>query len=384
MKHLRSASLITPVYLFSPYIVSLLHRPRSLRNPNRLSPCPPTSSQALVATGLQAEVGPCLRKAHAYIRDSQVQIEAKAPLDEYYRHISKGAWPFSTQDHGWPISDCSSEGLKAALVLGGLDQKVVGAPVSAARLEDAVNVILSYQNGDGGWATYENTRSYAFLEYINPSETFGDIMIDYSYVECSSACMQSLAAFVKQYPAHRASEIAKAMARGQRFIESIQRTDGSWYGSWAVCFTYGTWFGIWGLIAGGATYASSPAIRRGVEFLLSKQRANGGWGESYLSCQDKVYSQLPDGRSHVVNTAWAMMSLIAAEQHKRDAAPLHEAARYLVSMQEANGDWPQQEIMGVFNRNCMITYANYRNIFPLWALGMYRRAVVLGEENVLH
>lgn len=43
--------------------------------------------------------------------------EAQQPLSEYYRHISKGAWPFSTRDHGWPISDCSSEGLKAALVL---------------------------------------------------------------------------------------------------------------------------------------------------------------------------------------------------------------------------------------------------------------------------
>lgn len=28
--------------------------------------------------------------------------------------------------------------------------------------------------------------------------------------------------------------------------------------------------------------------------------------------------------------------------------------------QEEGGDWPQQHISGVFNRNCMITYANYR------------------------
>ena len=26
--------------------------------------------------------------------------------------MSKGAWPFSTIDHGWPISDCTAEGLK--------------------------------------------------------------------------------------------------------------------------------------------------------------------------------------------------------------------------------------------------------------------------------
>ena len=34
---------------------------------------------------------------------------------------------------------------------------------------------------------------------------------------------------------------------GARFIKKIQRTDGSWYGSWAITFTYGTWFGIEGM-----------------------------------------------------------------------------------------------------------------------------------------
>lgn len=29
------------------------------------------------------------------------------------------------------------------------------------------------------------------------------------------------------------------MANGRRFIHSIQRPDGGWYGSWGVCFTYG-------------------------------------------------------------------------------------------------------------------------------------------------
>lgn len=39
----------------------------------------------------------------------QVVQEAGQPLTRYYRHISEGAWPFSTRDHGWPISDCTSE-----------------------------------------------------------------------------------------------------------------------------------------------------------------------------------------------------------------------------------------------------------------------------------
>ena len=45
-------------------------------------------------------------------------------------------------------------------------------------------------------------------QLINPSETFGDIVIDYSYVECTSACMSSLADFAHADPQHRAAEIA--------------------------------------------------------------------------------------------------------------------------------------------------------------------------------
>lgn len=39
-----------------------------------------------------------------------------------------------------------------------------------SRLFDAVNVLLTYQNADGGWATYENNRGFGFYEWMNPSE----------------------------------------------------------------------------------------------------------------------------------------------------------------------------------------------------------------------
>lgn len=71
------------------------------------------------------------------------------------------------------------------------------------------------------------------------------------------------------------------------------------YGSWAVCFTYGAWFGTKALRAMGHTMRNCDAQARAAHFLLEHQRADGGWGESYLSCQDKVYSQL-EGASALV------------------------------------------------------------------------------------
>lgn len=361
--------------------------------------------QALRAAGPElCEGEPAVRtalgRAARYVEASQVQDEASpGPLSAWFRHASVGAWPFSTRDHGWPISDCTAEGLKATLALDALGSAVTGIPpdascaagpsgIPAARIAAAVDMLLSYQNkASGGWATYELTRSTPWLELINPAESFGDIVIDYPYVECTAACVCALGQYRTAVAAapggkvHRAGDVDRAIETGLAFIEREQRPDGSWYGSWGVCFTYGAWFGCKALSAAGRTAKTCPYLRRACEFLVARQEADGGWGESYRSSVDKVYTSLPGGESQVVHTAWAMLALLAAGW--ADAVPaargsdvLRRAAASLLRAQEASGDWPQQHITGVFNRNCMITYANYRNIFPLWALAEYRAAVL--------
>ena len=53
------------------------------------------------------------------------------------------------------------------------------------------------------------------MQILNPSETFGDIIVDYSYVECTSACITALCAFRRQHPDHRKKEILSSLDRGE-------------------------------------------------------------------------------------------------------------------------------------------------------------------------
>lgn len=54
---------------------------------------------------------------------------------------------------------------------------------------------------------------------LNPSETFGEIIVDYNHVECSSACITALTAFAAAHPEHRAGEIAGALRRGVQYLK---------------------------------------------------------------------------------------------------------------------------------------------------------------------
>jgi squalene cyclase len=107
-----------------------------------------------------------------------------------------------------------------------------------------------------------------------------------------------------------------------------------------------------GLVLSGEP-AGSDALRRACSFLLSTQNPNGGWGEDFTSCYDKAYAangmqRYGEGGSGVVNTAWALLALMAGGCD--DAAAIARGVDYLRQQQRPNGDWKQEGIAGVFNR----------------------------------
>ncbi|XP_004602367.1 lanosterol synthase [Sorex araneus] len=326
---------------------------------------------------LRPEFSSCLQKAHEFLRTSQVP-DNPPDYQKYYRQMNKGGFSFSTLDCGWIVADCTAEALKAILLLQEKCPFII-KHVPRERLCDAVAVLLNMRNSDGGFATYETKRGGFLLELLNPSEVFGDIMIDYTYVECTSAVMQALKHFHTQFPDHRAEEIRETLKQGLAYCRQVQRADGSWEGSWGVCFTYGTWFGLEAFACMGQIYCDGEAsaeVTRACDFLLSRQMADGGWGEDFESCEQRRYVQ--SAQSQIHNTCWALMGLMAVRYP--DVAVLERGVRCLLGKQLPNGDWPQENISGVFNKSCAISYTNYRNVFPIWTLGRFSR---LHPESVL-
>ena len=243
-------------------------------------------------------------------------------------------------------------------------------------IKNSIDCILNWQNicGDGGWSTYEKNRGLNYYEYMNGSQIFMNIMIDYSHIECTSSCIQALVLFNKYYPNYRKNEIYKSIKIGLKYLKLKQHEDGKFIGFWGICCLYAIWFAS---IAFKITQNmfddidNSKNIKFFEKFLISKLNKNGdgGWNESYLSCikQDYIVSE---SESDIVQTSWGLLSLLIIESVEKKV--IDGAKDLIISRQLNNGDWKQENISGVFNHSCAISYSNYRNIFPIWALAKYK------------
>jgi lanosterol synthase len=68
-------------------------------------------------------------------------------------------------------------------------------------------------------------------------------------------------------------------------------------------------------------------------------------------------------------TAWALIGLMNAQYP--DITPLRRGIKLLMDRQQANGEWKQEAIEGVFNKSTTCSYPNYKFNFTIKALGMF-------------
>lgn len=325
-------------------------------------------AQAMVDSGLveeEANKTSCTRILE-WLDDCQIRDNPKH-YEEAYRFSTKGAWPFSTKEQSYTVSDCTAEGMKATIMLqndAGLDERI-----SIERLRDSVDLLLSMQNPSGGFASYETINAPHRIELLNPAEVFGDIMREYDYPECTTSVVTALLKFKKIDGQYRRGDIEKCVSGAVKYILKAQKPDGSWFGSWAVCHTYATFFALESLALDGQIYETSEPVRKACHFLLERQKKDGGWGEKFESCVLGEYIQADS--SLVVQTSWVVIALLHAQYPHPE--PIKRAIRLIMDRQKPDGRWEDEDIVGVFNRNCSITYALYPFSFSVWALGKAHR-----------
>lgn len=306
-----------------------------------------------------------LERAHAFLDRAQMTEE----LDGYrraWRDPALGGWCFSDGRHRWPVSDCTAEALSALLALYEQPSVKIAAPLDERRLEQAVRFILSRQNRDGGFGTYERRRAGKLLETINPSEMFGQCMTELSYIECTGSALAALSHYRGHYPDFPGGEIERAKAKALAWLRRSQREDGSYPGFWGINYTYAVFHVAKGLRTAGVP-ADDPALQRAARWLLEKQRPDGGWGEHYTGCLEGRY--VVHTESQAVMTSWAVLALL--DILPPDHPSITRGIEWLTGRQEDNGDWPRQAVNGVFFGAAMLDYRLYHTYFPAWALARY-------------
>lgn len=72
-------------------------------------------------------------------------------------------------------------------------------------------------------------------------------------------------------------------------------------------------------------------------------------------------------QSQVVMTAWAILALIYGQSPDKQA--IRRGCQLIMSRQQRDGSWLQEDTEGIFNKNCAIDYPAFKFIFCIWALG---------------
>lgn len=312
----------------------------------RVQPCfPPVWDTALSLYALSPLSCSAIQKGVDWLLAKEVRTagdwKIKNPAPE------PSGWFFEFRNAPYPDVDDTAMVLLALLSCG------VDADHQA--ISQGTNWILSMQNPDGGWSSFDKNNNCIPLTFF----PFADhnAMLDPSACDITGRALE-LFGQLEYKTSH------PAVNRSIQFLLDRQEPDGSWFGRWGVNYIYGTCFALRGLRAAGVNL-SQERFQRAADWIRQCQNTDGGWGESCYSYDDP--STKGKGPSTASQTAWALMALMAAGDF--ETAEFQRGIQYLVNSQLPDGSWKEDFFTGTgFPKVFYLKYHLYSVYFPLICL----------------
>jgi squalene-hopene/tetraprenyl-beta-curcumene cyclase len=282
----------------------------------------------------------------------------------FNRKGKPAGWAFEFYNDYYPDVDDT-----AAVIMALLAMKLDDDDYKLEACRAATEWVMSMQCESGGWAAFdvENTQD------LWNRMPYGDLkaMIDPPTADLTGRVLELLGHWqLRHGEKHYTNDQVK---RAIKFLLCLQESDGSWWGRWGVNYIYGTYLALVGLrsIAPFAGFdMDCDQVKQAAAWLRSVQNSDGGWGETCWSYRKP--EMRGRGPSTPSQTAWALLGLMAAGDHHTDN--LKMGIEYLLDKQNADGSWPEPEFTGTgFPGHFYINYHQYRNQFPLSALGRYQQ-----------
>ena len=310
---------------------------------------------SLVGSGFEPE-HPALCKAAEWL----LQREVRAMGDWVVKNPKgePGGWYFEYRNEFYPDVDDTFQ-VVTALSSMRFPEGSSEARKSAA-IGRALGWVLSMQNKDGGWASFDRDCNRDFLTRI----PFADhnAMTDPSTSDITGRGLETLASagYLRQHLAAR---------NAVKFLYRQQEEDGTWYGRWGCNYIYGSWLALRGLECSGEDMKQERA-QAAVRWFRKVQNRDGGWGESPQSYNDPALKG--QGPSTAAQTAWALLGLMAAGDFRSDN--VRRGIEYLLAKQEEDGSWRDEHWTATgFPKVFYLRYHLYATYFPLLALGRFLR-----------
>jgi squalene-hopene/tetraprenyl-beta-curcumene cyclase len=279
----------------------------------------------------------------------------------FNRKAKPAGWAFEFYNDCYPDVDDTAAVIMSLLAMGLDDDDY---KLEACRA--ATDWVMTMQCKEGGWAAFDVDNTQDLWNQM----PYGDLkaMIDPPTADLTGRVLEMLGHWMRLGEKRYTD---KQVKHAVDFLLSLQEPDGSWWGRWGVNYIYGTYLALVGLrsIAPHVNFdMECDQVKQAAAWLRSVQNSDGGWGETCWSY--KKPETRGQGPSAPSQTAWALIGLMAAGDYESDSVKM--GIEYLIKRQNADGSWPEPEFTGTgFPGHFYINYHQYRNQFPLTALGRY-------------